>query len=406
MTNEAEVSHTHPNNESEPQSPVSASTTYSFNRSRSRPHIAKRFIGLCCMPTRVCFNCCAYPCTRCVRGSPKRPTWNNKTELAISTLRTASNGVPRDAKSLRFWTDRAIPDLILPKEAVREKVVPKLGNHEIKCEWVWPRKIATDHLPKKSHHKVKHFINKEWVASQTVPVVLYLHGGAFCLCNSATHRGLVYSLSIELNAIVFVPNYRRPPEVTAKDAVEDCFNAYKYMIEDFGIDPKRICLMGDSAGGALVGLTLVKIRDNLPISKVPRCGVMLSPWVDFADEDIEAKAHSGGPQLPPYDFLPYDLISLFASESAGPFEMTDPEVNISRAKLDGLPPLYINFGEVEVLRPQIEKFIQKCKDSNLQIEEHMLPDMIHVGQMLSSVSPAGAEATKKVAEYINRQMVN
>ena len=406
MTNDVEESPANPQTVNEPQSPVSASTTYSINRSRSRPHITKRFFGLCCMPARVCCNCCAYPCTRCVRGSPKRPSWNNKTELAISTLRTASNGVPRDAKSLRFWTDRAIPDLILPKDAVREKVFPKLGEHEIKCEWVWPRKISGDILPKKSHHKVKHFITKEWIASQTVPVVLYLHGGAFCLCNSATHRGLVYSLAIELNAIVFVPNYRRPPEVTAKDATEDCFNAYKYLIEDFGIDPGRICLMGDSAGGALVGLTLVKIRDFLPPSRAPRCAVMMSPWVDFADTDIESKAHSGGPQLPPFDFLPYDLISLFASESAGPFDVTDPEINISRAKLENLPPLYINFGEVEVLRPQIEMFIQKCKDAQLQIDEYMLPDMIHVGQLLSSVSPVAKDATKRVVEYIHRQMNN
>ena len=389
--------------EIEPQSPVSDSTTYSI-RPKSRPHIMKRFFGSCCLPTRVCCNCCAYPCNRCVRGSPKRPTWNNKTELAISTLRTASNGIARDAKSMRFWTDRAIPDLILPKDAVREKVTPKLGAHDTLCEWVWPRKLSGTQLPAKNHHKVKHFISKDWVASHSVPVVLYLHGGAFCLCNSATHRGLVYSLALELNAIVFVPNYRRPPEVTAKDAVEDCFNAYQYLINDFGIDPSRISLMGDSAGGALVGLTLVKIRDELPPTKAPRCGVMMSPWVDFADSEILDKAEHSDHQLPEFDFLPYDLITLFASESAGPFELTDPEINISRARLDGLPPLYINYGEVEVLRPQIERFIKKCKETNLTVEEYMLPDMVHVGQLLASVSPVAADAIRRVVDYITKQM--
>ena len=393
----------HEHSISEPVSPVSASTTYS-PRSRSRPNIVRRFFGTCCVPTRICANCCAYPCTRCARGSPKRPTWNNKTELAISSLRTASKSAPPDAKSLRFWTDRAIPDLILPKEAVREKVTPKLGSLDIKCEWVWSKKLSGDKISPSARHKVKHFITKEWVQSQKAAVVLFLHGGAFCLCNSATHRGLVYSLAIEMNAIFFVPNYRRPPEVTAKEAVEDCFNAYKYLVDDFGIDPERICLMGDSAGGALVGLTLVRIRDSLPPTRAPKCGVMLSPWTDFADTEILEKAQASDCQLPEYDFLPYNLIQLFASESAGPHELTDPEINISRARLDSLPPLYISFGEVEVLRHQIEAFIKKCKDSNITVEEDMLVDMVHVGHLLSSVSTIAKDANTRVAQFINRQV--
>jgi acetyl esterase/lipase len=330
-------------------------------------------------------------------------------------------GIPRDTKTLRFWSDRSIPDFILPNGAVRQKIkltfkVNKEVDHEMVCEWVWDRQLspAQGGSPRK---KVRDFLTHEMIQNWSCPIVLYVHGGAFCLCSSSTHRGLIYSLAIAGEMAIFVPNYRRPPEVSIMDSVDDCFEAYSYLVSKVGIDPARIAVMGDSAGGALVGLLLCRIREKLknlslvesgggtvgvPVIAMPRCGVMLSPWVDLNDPRINKMADDGI-IMPEYDYLPYDAIAVFANQSVGELSLDDPRVNLSKCDLSGYPPLYINFGEVEVLRPQIEDFITKCKNDGLKVETHQLKDMIHVGQMLYSVSEIGAEENRRVAQYIRTQ---
>jgi len=330
------------------------------------------------------------------------------------------------------------------------------GEYELKVEWVWYRKLSPPDLVSSPHNgnakSVKNFLTHEIIKNWDCPIVLYLHGGAFCLCSSSTHRALLYSMAIVGKMALFVPNYRRPPEVSIKEAVDDCFQAYMYLIRDVGVDAEKIILMGDSAGGALVGLVLCRIRDAMgptvpaatsPTSDLlasaaadsqhgvitpslsqgmvdgsspsgsdvvvgtrlpmPRCGVMMSPWVDLNDEGI-GKSAASGIIMPEYDYLPFDAIVLFANESIGDHDVCDPQVNISYADLTGLPPLYINYGEVEILRPQIAKFIDKCRTSNVKVETNMLTDMIHVGQMLSTVTQVGAQENIRIAQYIHKQI--
>jgi len=301
-----------PSSPTNSQSPRSPST-----RLQRRPSRASRFWGSCCLPPRIVVHCCTFPCTRAINGR-RRPSWNTRTELAISTLRSAAVGIPRDTKTLRFWSDRTIPDFILPNGAIRQKMNLKfkLNNevdHEIVCEWVWHSSLSMKTegglSPRK---KVRNFLTHEMIQEWPCPIVLYLHGGAFCLCSSSTHRGLIYSLAIAGEMAVFVPNYRRPPEVSIIDSVDDCFEAYRYLVTQVGIDPSRIVVMGDSAGGALVGLLLCRIREEVeklippqsvevvvgvPVNEkviaMPRCGVMLSPWVDLNDTRINEKADAG-----------------------------------------------------------------------------------------------------------------
>ena len=359
------------------------------------------FRSFCIAPV-VCFTCCTQPCTRAVKGR-KRPTWNRKLELAIATLRSAARSIPRDTKSLRFWVDRPIPDIILPKAALRQKEKLKFGNgQQIVCDWVWPRHICQDmHISPRSR-KVRNITSESFLKwGSNYPVVLYLHGGAFCLCNSATHRGLVYSLSLAGDMVMFVPNYRRPPEASVIEAVDDCFHAYMHLVQNVGIAASRIAIMGDSAGGALTVLTLCRIRDEG--SPVPSCAALLSPWVELDDPMFEK--HAAMSSMPEFDYLPYDAIVLFASESIGSGDSQDPRINPMTANLTGLPPLLMHAGELEVLRDQIERFHKKAREANVVAEFSQLEDMVHVGHMFSAFSSVARNAIKDICQFVNSHVV-
>src|SRR5690242_17490552 len=81
-------------------------------------------------------------------------------------------------------------------------------------------------------------------------VILYLHGGAFLTCGANTHGRLVTALSRFADSPALVVNYRMIPKHSIGEAVDDCYDAYRWLRLK-GYDPSQIVLAGDSAGGYL-----------------------------------------------------------------------------------------------------------------------------------------------------------
>eukprot|EP00392_Amoebophrya_sp_AT5.2_P015436 g15642.t1 len=117
----------------------------------------------------------------------------------------------------------------------------------ITAEWIWPRG-TTLHGPAVNIHPEHDYKSKK--------VVFYIHGGAFILCNSQTHRYATVTVVQLSGCILFSPNYRKPPTVPLDVSIQDCCEAYLHLVEDFKVPAARICVMGDSAGAAL-GLQLI-----------------------------------------------------------------------------------------------------------------------------------------------------
>ena len=90
-------------------------------------------------------------------------------------------------------------------------------------------------------------------------VIVYYHGGGYCMGSLNTHRGITARISRLANLRVLSVDYRLAPEHPHPAAVEDAVAAYRFVL-DQGIAPERIALAGDSAGGGLTLAALVSIR--------------------------------------------------------------------------------------------------------------------------------------------------
>ncbi|WP_292377191.1 alpha/beta hydrolase, partial [Mesorhizobium sp.] len=96
--------------------------------------------------------------------------------------------------------------------------------------------------------------------------VLYLHGGGWVIGNLDSHDEICRWLANLGNAVVICPDYRLAPEHKFPAGLEDCAAALRFMAGnagDLGIDPIRIAVAGDSAGGNLAAVLALLARDGL-----------------------------------------------------------------------------------------------------------------------------------------------
>lgn len=97
------------------------------------------------------------------------------------------------------------------------------------------------------------------------PALLYLHGGGWVIGAPETHEDICRILANAVGAVVVSPDYRLAPEHPFPAAVEDCAATLIWMNEQagaLGIDPKRILVAGDSAGGNLAAVLALMARNG------------------------------------------------------------------------------------------------------------------------------------------------
>ena len=110
------------------------------------------------------------------------------------------------------------------------------------------------------------------------PVLLYLHGGGYFGCSPATHRPITAGFA-RAGFRVVAPDYRLAPEHPFPAAVEDALAVYRSLLAA-GIDPARLAVAGDLAGGGLALALLIALRDGG--DRLPAAAALFSPWTDLA----------------------------------------------------------------------------------------------------------------------------
>jgi acetyl esterase/lipase len=222
--------------------------------------------------------------------------------------------------------------------------------------------------------------------------VLYLHGGGYTIGSLETHRDLASRIGRAARARVLSIDYRLAPEHPHPAAVEDSVTAYRWTLSQ-GIDPAKMVIAGDSAGGGLTVATLLALRDAG--EPMPTAGVCLSPWVDLAvtGESVRAKA-----DIDP--IVNADATIWMANLYAGDEDPCAPLISPLYADLQGLPPLLIQVGTAEILMDDATRFADRARPAGVDITLETWEHMVHVWQYFAAMLPEGQEAIDRIGEYI------
>jgi len=242
-------------------------------------------------------------------------------------------------------------------------------------------------------------VSAEWIMTPQATaerVIFYLHGGGYAIGSVKTHRELISRISRAAGARALAIDYRLAPEHPFPAAVEDATTAYRWLLEN-GVEPTRIVIAGDSAGGGLTVATLVALRDAG--DPLPAAGVCLSPWVDLEGigESMTARA-----EVDP--MVQRDGLLAMAKAYLGDANPRLPLAAPLYADLTGLPPLLIQVGTAETLLDDSTRLAERARSAGVDVVLEPWEDMIHVWHLFASMLPEGQQAVDRIGEFIRERV--
>ncbi|HXC31520.1 MAG TPA: alpha/beta hydrolase [Verrucomicrobiae bacterium] len=230
------------------------------------------------------------------------------------------------------------------------------------------------------------------------PALIYFHGGGFVLGNLDTHDSLCRSLAKESGAVVIAVDYRLAPEHKFPAAVEDAHAVTKWVganAQRLGIDPNRVAIGGDSAGGNLATVIALRCRDagGPPLAMQ----VLIYPVTDMSS--FETGSYR---VLEEGYFLGRAEMAWFAGHYLpSPEAARNPEASpLLAADLTRLPPALVITAEFDPLRDEGEAYAWHLQQAGVPVTLTRYSGTIHGFVAMRGVLSSGQQAIREVGEFI------
>jgi acetyl esterase len=233
-------------------------------------------------------------------------------------------------------------------------------------------------------------------AEQGLPLLVFMHGGGFILGDLDSHDEAARQLTMLTDCVTVAVDYRLAPEYPFPAAPEDCFAALKWAAAhaaEFGADPGRIAVAGDSAGGNLAAVMALRARDE----GGPRLRgqVLIYPAADLEDANEFQPAPDGNYYLLGRTDGAY-FNSLYLRE---PADARHPHASPMFAEdVANLPPAMVITAEFDPLCRQGEAFAVRLKAAGVPVEQRRYAGAIH--GFVSMPVPMAREALGEAAQWL------
>ena len=227
--------------------------------------------------------------------------------------------------------------------------------------------------------------------------ILYLHGGAWCLHLPGTYRRLAARLSAHTGLRVLLPDYRLAPEHPFPAAVDDCLAAYRWLV-DHGYADRPLAIAGDSAGGSLSLVTMMRARDaSLPL---PTCAALLSPSTDLT---MSGPSIEYNERADPMFSKP--AVTLLPGLYCPGLERSHPWLSPLFGQWQGLPPLLFHAGSTEMLLDDSVRAHDRALAAGVDSRIKVWPGLPHVAPLFT-IMPEAHRALAEMADFIAEHSVS
>ncbi|GAA2047015.1 alpha/beta hydrolase [Catenulispora yoronensis] len=241
------------------------------------------------------------------------------------------------------------------------------------------------------------------------PVIIFFHGGGFSIGNIAMYDNLCRDLARSTEATVISVEYRLAPETPYPGGLHDAYAATAWVADhasELCVDPDRLAVAGDSAGGNLAAVVSLMARDRAERGeKGPRIAfqLLIYPSVDFADAIESVTAFPSRAANADGFFLTAQHMRWFDAQYLQGADRRDPHISPLRAAdHSGLPPACVITAEHDPLRDEGDAYAAKLAAAGVPVRHLPVEGMFH--GFLSMPHPIADRVRAEVFEAVKRAL--
>jgi acetyl esterase/lipase len=231
-------------------------------------------------------------------------------------------------------------------------------------------------------------------AGESAPLLVFYHGGGWVIGDLDTHDGVCRFLAAAAGTAVLSIDYRLAPEHPFPAAVEDAWAGFAWATAnaaELGVDPNRIAVGGDSAGGNMAGV--VSLLAKAAGGPLPAMQLLIYPPTDAAGDLPSRHLFREGFLLTKADMDEWQHHYLPPGTDAA-----DPRASILLAPdLSGLPPAYVATAGFDPLRDEGEAYALRMRAAGVQVALRRHPGLIHGFANMTAFSRSSRGAMLEVA---------
>jgi acetyl esterase len=234
-----------------------------------------------------------------------------------------------------------------------------------------------------------------------LPVLTYFHGGGWVIGNLEVVDKPCRALAAVTGAIVVATQYRMAPETKFPGAVDDCYAALQWVAgnaAEFGGDPNRLGVIGDSAGGNLAAVVALKARDEG--GPRIRAQVLTYPVTD-ATSDLPSRRENAEGYLLTSASMDWFWRHYLREPGDGKNPYASP---LLASDHSGLPPALVLTAEFDPLRDEGEAYAERLKAAGVSVTARRYDGLIHGVFWMTGAVERGNELYEEIAKFVRSEL--
>ena len=245
---------------------------------------------------------------------------------------------------------------------------------------------------------IRTLIYESKTCQDNCPCIYFIHGGGFVFNAAPHHFSLARRLTKELNCKTILVDYRLAPKYKFPSAPNDCLIVYEWLLNhahELNIDPRRIIVCGDSAGGNLATVLCLMAKEKL--IQMPKAQMLLYPVTDCRMLTESCKLFTDTPMCNSEDMKKYLAMYVKGVDETNLAYLSPMEV----CSLKNLPQAYIEVAQYDCLHDEGVNYAYKLENDGVHVELHEIKEAMH-GYDIAENSNFMQDILKQRIEFLKK----
>ncbi len=234
-----------------------------------------------------------------------------------------------------------------------------------------------------------------------LPALIYIHGGGWTMFSLDTHDRLMREYAARVGIAVVGIDYSLSPEAKFPRALDEIVSVVGWLREAgaaHGLDPTRIAIGGDSAGGNLSVATNLALLQG---GDAPLSAILVNYGAFDRTAAYPSYTRYDGPA---YNLTTAEMAVFWGNYLRGTEDFANPLACPMGAELDGLPPTFFSVAACDVLADENERFAARLVEAGVPVTYREYPGATHSFLEAVSISPLADRALAEASEWLSSQI--